>query len=282
MQKQEFTWVRRQTWIDDLGLASAEQFVDACLLSGCEMLEPLPILTHSVSNRKIQHLPQVLELMKNPAKSGFAVCKQAQEDPVMRRSDYLDRFRRRRLAVKHQVIMTAEGKVEPFESDEVPADLHEVIGQRLPDELYFYLSRGAIGPRILNHLTSQQIFETAPPDGGDSDEYRNLVQDRLTPIRATSLTLLAHSLTRAYQHHNIKLSCWFDPSKEVIIRIGETVNQGPAVARWAVPEDVFKKILPSGELKAISIATAIRSLSDEKFASETLEKANSDNPVRYI
>jgi hypothetical protein len=37
---------------------------------------------------------------------------------------------------------------------DIPQDLHDVFTHRLPDEVYFYLSRGLLSPHALIWLTS--------------------------------------------------------------------------------------------------------------------------------
>ena len=236
----EFTFVARQSCIEELGNITPDMFVDACMLSGTTLLPSLPPLNNGpAANRKSPKVRQVLDMMRNNGQSGISLCTNFRDDPQMERQDYLDRYRRNRLAVKHQVVLSKDGKAEPFDANHVPGDVHEVIGQRLPDELYFYLSQGALGPRVMNHLTSGQIYESCPVDGGDSDSYRSLVSEKLNSIRAMSLSLLSKSLTRAYQHRNVELSCWFDPQVIIPINISEIPSPRETVSSWNVPDDIL-------------------------------------------
>lgn len=240
----EFTFITRQQCIEELGNITPEMFVDACILSGTSMLPSLPTLVNAPpAARRQPKIRQVVDLMKTNGHSGISVCDHFRDDLNIGKLDYVDRYRRSRLAVKHQTVLTVDGKVEPFDADNVPNDAHEVIGQRLPDELYYYLSRGAIGARVLNQLTSGQILEQCPIDGGDSEVYRLLVSEKLSPLRAASLSLLSHSLTRAYQHRNIELYCWYDHQKKNIISIADMSPPKEILSSWNVPDDVVKSNL---------------------------------------
>jgi hypothetical protein len=46
-------------------------------------------------------------------------------------------------------VLTDEGEVKPLNIEQAPNDIHEFIGYRLPDEVYYYLVRGLIGPQVL-------------------------------------------------------------------------------------------------------------------------------------
>lgn len=236
----EFTWIRRQACISDLNLPNPDVFVDACLLSGSAFLPTLPQLDNTM-NRKQTKIRSAIEMMMGLGRSGISVCLHYQDDPQIREMDYLDRFKRNRLAVRHHVVLTKEGKVEPIDSEHGPGDIHELIGQHLPDEIYFYLSKNIIGPRVLNWRTSGEIVELPPVDNGESEEYRNLVRERLTPLRSTTLTLLSYSLHRFYQHKDVALRCWFDRSNKKAISMKELPDPRPAINTWNVRSGIFLK-----------------------------------------
>ena len=260
-ESKEFTFVLRQYCIEELGNISPDIFVDACILSGTALLPSLPALNNApAATRKQPRIRQVVDLMKTNGHTGISVCHNFQDDPTVGRLDYLDRYRRSRLAVKHQLVLTQGGKVEPFDAANVPNDVHEVIGQRLPDELYYYLSRGAIGARVLNQLTTSQIYEQCPVDGGESDVYRSLVSEKLNAMRASSLSLLSYSLTRVYQHRNIELFCWFEPQRAHVISIADMPSPRDTISSWNVHDDVLKSNLFT------QVRLMIRSLADEMGA----------------
>jgi len=237
--RSQFTFVKRQSCMEDLGQISSDMFVDACILSGTAMLPTLPVIGN-VSGRPLK-VRAAVELMKRQAvQTGNALCMSFSEKNNARKPDYLDLFQKSRLAVKHSIVLTSAGKVEPLDQASIPSDLHSVVGQRLPDELYYYLSVGMIGPSVLNQLTSMNIYECAPVDGGDSEQYHSLVRDKLTPLRATALSLLSHSLTRAYSHRKVILRCWFESEPSTTISLTDYPRPVAVLQDWNVHEDVLK------------------------------------------
>lgn len=240
--RSQFHWLQRQGCIDESGLVSSEAFVDACMITGSAILPTLPVLGNAPLRKHLK-MQSAVDLVKASGLSGISACLSHQADPQVRQLDYIDAYKRTRLAVKHEIILTEGGKVEPFHAANVPSDLHELVGQRLPDELYYYLFTGGIGTRILNQITTQQIIEVVPVDGGESDDYKTLVQTNLTPMRTSALSLLAHSLTRVFQHRNITLRCWFDMENETSIRPSDQATLQAQIGKWRVSEAVFDRVL---------------------------------------
>lgn len=221
----------------DLGNIGPDMFVDACLLSGSALLPTLPELA-SQSHRKPSGIRRAVDMMMSTGRTGIDVCLHYRDVPQFRAMNYLDRYKRARLAVKHHVVLTADGKVEPLDVKTAPGDMHNVIGQRLPDEIYLYLSRGVIGPRVLNWRTSGEIIELPPLDNGDSEDFRTFVRDQLTELRKTSLSTLSHSLHRFYQHNDVTLRCWFDPSNARVIGMKDLPDPKPLLAKWNYKRDL--------------------------------------------
>lgn len=81
-------------------------------------------------------------------KTGFNVVQAYADDPSVSKTHYIDTFCRTRCAVKYHLVYTDDGEVRPLHHERAPSDLHEIIGYRLPDEVYFYLLTGMIGPQV--------------------------------------------------------------------------------------------------------------------------------------
>jgi hypothetical protein len=234
----DFSFVRRRSCVAELGSVSSDVFVDASILAGTSLLPTLPALDNPGA-RKQAKIKAAVDMIMSMGKTGHSVALNYKDDPQCRAIDYLDRFRRVRLAIRHHVVLTSGGKVEPFDVQHAPGDMHEFIGQRLPEELYFYLSKGVIGPRVLNWRTFGEILEHPPLDNGDSEEYRALVRDQLNDIRTSAISLLSFSLHRVYIHKDVNIRCWFDKENPTTISIREVENPKPIVEAWNVPEKVF-------------------------------------------
>ena len=142
--------------------------------------------------------------------------------------------------IRHHVVITSEGDIEALDKDNAPSDLHDCVGQRLPEELNMYLSRGMIRPRVLNWLASGTILILAPYDGGDSKVYQDLVRKQLEPLRRQILSLLADSLNRYYQRKEITTRYWFDPKGSSKVNIKDLLpSPKDSIASWNVKEDAM-------------------------------------------
>lgn len=92
-------------------------------------------------------LSAVHDLIKQN-KTGMNAVRSHADDPSMSKTNYGDTFCRARCAIKFHPVMTDEGEVKPLNADQAPNDIHDFIGYRLPDELYYYLMRGLVGPQV--------------------------------------------------------------------------------------------------------------------------------------
>lgn len=238
LENSKFAWISRRSCEEDLGRISKDIFVDACLLSGSSMLPTFPPLENPQYNRRYT-IRETVDMLVSLGKNVTAVCAHYQDDSQVREMGYLDKYRRTRMSIKHHVVLTADGNIELQDKEHAPGDVHEFIGQRLPEELYFYLSRGVIGPRSLEWLTSGVINLLPPLDGGESEEYRKLVRDQLTPWRTQSLGLLAHSLHRYYQRKDITVRCWFE-EKTKSISLKDVQSPQESIAAWHVDDLIIK------------------------------------------
>jgi hypothetical protein len=232
----DFTWVRRQVCISDLNV-TPEIFIDACLLSGTSLLPTFPPLESN--QRKPVNVKTAVDMIRSMGNSGYAVCLQYKDETQSRQMKYLDRYRKARLAVKHHVYMNEDGKVESLDMENAPFDVHEFISSRLQDEIYFFLSKGIIGPRLLNWMTSEEIIESQPVDNGEALEYRNLIKDKLLPARSTSLAVLSTTLHRFYQHKKVKLRCWFEDSSDQEIAIADLDKPTSILSSWNCHENIY-------------------------------------------
>lgn len=101
------------------------------------LTEPYADLIIDVHDLIIQH------------KTGFGAIQAYADDPSMTKCNYIDTFLRAKCVIKHHPILNDEGEVKPLNADQAPNDMHEFIGYRLPDELYYYLMRGLVGPQVI-------------------------------------------------------------------------------------------------------------------------------------
>src|SRR5258707_5270747 len=91
-------------------------------------------------------------------KSGHTCVAAFAEQLPVKIANYLDHFMRTRSMFKYSLILSSDGSVQPLPlavpapapgtmahtltAADIPTDLHEIFTNRLPDEIYYYLSRG--------------------------------------------------------------------------------------------------------------------------------------------
>eukprot|EP01004_Peranema_trichophorum_P009055 NODE_779_length_2366_cov_29.525189_g665_i0.p1 GENE.NODE_779_length_2366_cov_29.525189_g665_i0~~NODE_779_length_2366_cov_29.525189_g665_i0.p1 ORF type:complete len:728 (-),score=79.31 NODE_779_length_2366_cov_29.525189_g665_i0:182-2101(-) len=75
----------------------------------------------------------------------------------------------------------------------VPNNLFEVIGPRLPNLVYFFLSIGLVSPQVINNVVHNTMIECVP--NIDTYEYRELLQ-KIVPLRTQIAYLLINCVMR--------------------------------------------------------------------------------------
>ncbi|KAI0796178.1 PIN domain-like protein [Abortiporus biennis] len=155
-----FTFVNKRSILNDLGVTE-DQFLDIGILLGSDHSQPFPPTIHE------QALKATVDMVKY-YKSGHAAVSAFAEQPQVKSIQYPDHFARTRSMIKYSLVLSSEGSVIPLPlaspspaphghpshhahhptAGDIPADLHEIFTHRLPDEIYFYLSRGLMESTI--------------------------------------------------------------------------------------------------------------------------------------
>ncbi|CAG8268272.1 unnamed protein product [Penicillium olsonii] len=273
----QFFWITKQTCKEELGRLSDEQFLEFCLLLGSPFLRSFPLFENPAFPGKNPTIRDALPMFNAAGRSALTLCAQFDEDRRMQELQYTDLYKRAYMVVKHHVFIDVEGRVGPLDAENAPSDVHELIGQRLPEELYFYLSKGILGADVPNYLTSGQVRVTLPLGTEDTEIYRQLVGDTLTPTRTQSMSLLANSLHRFYQTKVIEIRPWFDENSERSITLKGIPSVKETIQSWRLhgdklPEGVKNIKTPRGSFKF-----AVQSLSDSDFVAKSF--ATKDTPA---
>lgn len=165
----------------------------------------------------------------------------------------------------HHVIFTEEGKAEPLHSETAPSDVHEFIGQRLPEELYFYLSKGMIGPQVVDMLATGELVVVAPFDNGDADEYRKFL-DALNPLRLQALSLLAQPLNRYWVSKEVNVHYWFDKNiQRKLVHKDVVPTPYELTKKWNVKEKTLRPDLEKGNVSCFHPLFCFRSINTTSF-----------------
>ncbi|RUO95865.1 temperature dependent protein affecting M2 dsRNA replication-domain-containing protein [Jimgerdemannia flammicorona] len=241
LEKGTYSWINKKGVLQDLQV-SEDQFLDVCILAGFEYCSTFPPLADGVMSFTFKdsvtgympyfpahhYLPPSLQkgthdLIKQ-YKTGFNAVQYYAEDPQVVKTNYIDNFCRTRCAIKYHLVFTEDGEVRPLNADTAPSDIHDFIGYRLPDEVYYYLSRGLMGAQVLNTLISGVLIETPPTGNGESTEYRTFL-NQLLDVRTQTLSLLTQPLNQFYQQRKVMSLYWFEQSVEHVMHHHASVPQ---------------------------------------------------------
>ncbi|KAI4166494.1 MAG: hypothetical protein LQ343_008005 [Gyalolechia ehrenbergii] len=238
----EFEWIDRRACLEELGRIPPDLFTDSLLLAGSRTLGPFPAIKNFEKGYTIR---EVTNLVASYGRSVANLCGHYPDDKHIPRSvylNYLDQYKRVLTGIRHHIVITMEGDIEPLDKVNAPHDLHDCVGQRLPEELNMYLSRGLIQPRVLNWLASGTVLMLAPYDGGDSQVYQHLVRVQLDPLRKQAIGLLADSTHRYWQKKEMTTKYWFDPTHEVNFNIKDLLpSPKDSLASWNVRGNVLSE-----------------------------------------
>lgn len=268
-----FSFTSKRGILSDLSV-NEDQFLDIGLLVGFDHSPPFPPTIHE------QALKATVDMVKY-YKSGHAAVSAFSEHPAVKSIQYSDHYARTRSMIKYSLILSFEGAVMPLPlaistppnhghqghhphhptAADIPSDLHEIFTNRLPDEIYFYLSRGLLGPQALVWLTSGQIIENPPLDNGETTEYRRFVKEVITDghtgPRATALALISSVTHTFWSNRKVTGYFWYEQQspqhgpKYIQHNSQQTAQLAERVSGWNVPYAVVEE-----ELRRQNVSTA--------------------------
>lgn len=285
----KFTAVSRDVLMNQLGVDES-LFVDALLVTGSSFLPPFP--ARAQPQQPFNTVRDAVNMLRANGKHVKQLCNSF-DDILKEQPDWFDKFCKARMIVKHFIYITDKGAVEVENYEALTADSHEYLGIRLPDELLHYLNTGLIGPNIPSWITHSKLTILPTLDGVPSTEYKNLVLERLQPLRELALGLVVPRLNRGLHYKDIEVGTWFAPQKPTTIRTSNFRTPSPKVATWDVEETVVTQHFPAWSLDAApsgdrpgSLAFEILSLQKPAFAKDTVSKAGAkakaDSPRHVI
>lgn len=189
-----------------------EQFLDAYLFAGNEFCPIVPILEPNPPSEYSAYRMRAAADVVRQNGTGYLALN---GNPMLeKRPRYLEEWLRARALFRHHPYLNTDGDVVLARDDKAPSDVARVIGARLPRELYFYISRGVLEPHLINALLSGVWRENVPLDGGETREYRSLL-DGLNEIRVQCMNLLHGSkqLHHYYEKKPVITNMWFQDQR---------------------------------------------------------------------
>lgn len=244
-QSKDFRYVDKQKVLTEFNLTE-RQFLDLSIMVGCSAqlrtFSNLPSLLTPNHMQPIQHLGYfriALDIFfqyvnfKGTAPHDLLDYISTLNDPHL-----VNLYKRGHAAIKYMPVINSAGQVELFLTEmaklglvenndiiheqladknitdvgrpRIPSDLHSVISQRLPSEIYFYQSLGLIPIKLLEAITLGAYFVRTPLDLGGVQACKRLVSSTLfQTILDAQFNMLTLLLARYYQVKRIKVFYWF-------------------------------------------------------------------------
>lgn len=254
---------------------SESLFVDAFLMTGTTFLPPFPPLAdQSIIKSQPYTVADAVNMLRTADKSVTLVCTSFHDILKNQDPDWLDKYRKARMAVDHFIYIAEDGAVRVHDYEHLTKDNHEYLGIQLPSELFHYLNTGLIGPRVLSWITlgQLQIFPTL--DGVASDEYKKLVTTQSVGIKEAALSLVIPRLNRGIGYKNIAMKVWYDRkfSYTVWDRHETKVNFTPQFSSWSIKDASFSTYFP--QFAHGSILSEVLALKNPEFIPLTLTSPN--------
>ncbi|QGA18185.1 hypothetical protein EYB26_005869 [Talaromyces marneffei] len=271
----QFLWMSKERCREELGRLTNEQFLEFGLLLGSRYLRTFPPFENSTFPGKPWNIRDALNIFNGANRHATTLCSQFEEDRRVQDLQYLDRYKRAYMSIKHHVTTDNEGRVGPLDPETAPSDVHELIGQRLPEELYYYISRGVLGSNIPNYLTTGQLTVPLPFGVEDSEVYRRLAGDSLMPIREQAVGLLSNSLHRFYQTKVINVRLWHEENSTRTINLKTLPSVRDSIRSWRISHKQLPSELANLETPRGSLKFAAESLTNSDFVSKTFSSKES-------
>lgn len=247
--------------------------VDSLLMTGTSFLRPYPPLQDPQYVRRQPYtINDAVNMLRTADKSVAASCSAFSDVLQAQDPDWLDKYRRAKMAVLHFIHVTESGEVKVHDHEHLTKDNIQYLGLQLPAELYHYLNTGLIGGRLLSILTHLQFIVLPTLDGAVTENYKHLVTKQLVPVRETMLGLLVPRLHRWIGRQDINLKVWYDDGfSHKLNHAAAQPNPIERAATWHINAASFKKSDVVAQTPG-SIAFEVLSLLFPEFVAETFPK----------
>jgi hypothetical protein len=256
-------------------------FVDAFLMTGTSFLPPFPPLAdQSIIKTQPHTVADAVNMLRTTEKSVTLVCTSFHDILKSQDPNWLDKYRKARMAVDHFIYIAENGEVKVHDYEHLTHDNHEYLGLQLPSELFHYLNIGMIGPRLLTWITHGQLQILPTLDGFVSDEYKKLVTTQSVRIKEAALSLIIPRLNRGISYKNITLKVWYDRNYSSVVWDHKEPREhvGPKVITWNVKESAITENFEQFEHG--SIYSEVMALKNAKFVPQTF--SNPKSPLKNL
>lgn len=250
---------------------SEQSFIDGFLMTGTSFLPPFPaLLDPSLVKNQPYSILDAVNMLRTSEKSVAQTCSTFSDILKNHDPNWLDKYRKARMAILHFIHITEGGEVKVHDWDHLTKDNHEYLGLQLPAEVFHYQNIGLIGPRLLTGITRSELHILPTLDGVDSPEYRKLVETQSASIKEAAFTILQPRLNNGIGHRVISMKTWYAPDKPRVI----WDHHDPKLSirfkpnSWNTNESTIQKHAP--KFSHGSITSEVLSLRTPEFAAATL------------
>ncbi|KAG0246462.1 hypothetical protein BGX31_001738 [Mortierella sp. GBA43] len=270
---QTFSCISKKAVLQDIGL-SDDQFLDLCIIAGGDHGPAFP----PIYNEGAFSAKTILDLQQY--RTGSNYLKAFPDSPQVAKGNYVELFFRMRCAMRHHPVLTDEGQVEPMNASHAPSDIHDFIGPRLPNEVYYYLSRGVLSDAALNTLACGYGVEYSPLCNGETKEYRNFLTTDVMKIKAQTFTLLKSKLNSFYDR-KISIIYWYDSasSSSTELKMDTAPVTVDDVSNWKSGHQSIEMELKKANLSSPTYSFALGLLADASDASATVLANGAEKPA---
>jgi hypothetical protein len=277
-ENKQFSGVVKSELIRKLNV-TPELFIDALLMVGTSFLPHFPPLLDDTINRGSTFtILDAINQLRTAEKSVANVCAACSD--ILARTDpnWLDKYRKAKMGIKHCVTVQLDGTVNIRDYDSLTGDNVEYLGLQLPPELYHYFSKAMIGPRLMNSFGSLESLVFPTLDGVVSEEYRKLVTESLPPLKETAASLISSRIHRGFQFKDIAVKFWFDDNlQQKLIHRNVTAQTNQRADTWGVRDATIKPRESATGVPAGKLSFALLSLQDKEFATKSVSKEKITN-----
>ncbi|GAA6002771.1 hypothetical protein JCM10207_007668 [Rhodosporidiobolus poonsookiae] len=292
------TFASKASILDAMGV-TVDQFLDLSILAGFEGSPTFP----AIDPRDFQ-LASVVNVIKQRGSGVNAVLAFKDWAPVFQ-TNYPDAFARARCMIKFSLVLVAhEGRVLPLPlvapppaplgpssqqppqiltAADVPVDLGEIFSSHFPDEVYYQLFRGLMGPQVVAPLATGHVMEQTPLCGG-TPEYERFIK-ALTELpqspRCVSLALVSNVLHPLWSKKPISALYYFQPNSESIIPHSTQSTQAfiESVSKWNVNARHIEDELRRQASSTIDLCLCLGGTSTTSLAQRTMVPKNAERPL---
>jgi hypothetical protein len=202
-----FTFIEKSQILQDLQF-NPDQFLDLGILVGSSLSRTLPV----ISTPPEFLVKSAADIIRTHQSGLGAIDFLNSRDP-QRMGNYREEFIRARTAIRHGFILTTEGTVIPLplaitkrmQPADVPADIDSIFSQRLPDDLYYYMCKGMVSPKVVGWLTTGHVVEHIPlSDCGNYQKYlKTKITESETSQRVMCLAILQDALHPQWKERRV-------------------------------------------------------------------------------